>query len=70
MTNNVGVDFVQQLKVQSSAYSAEYGRSGGGQINFVTRGGTTNYHGTLFEFLRNDKLNARSEDQLPFVCRD
>ncbi len=60
MSNNVSVDFVQEVKVQSSGYSAEYGRNAGGQINFVTRSGTTQYHGTLFEFFRNDKLNARS----------
>lgn len=59
MTNNVGVDFLQEVKVQSSGYSAEYGRNGGGQINFATRSGTDHFHGTLLEFFRNDKLNAR-----------
>lgn len=60
MTNNVGVDFVSEVKVTTSGYSAEYGRMGGGQLNFTTRSGTDQFHGTLFEFLRNDKLNARS----------
>ncbi len=59
-TNNVSVDFVREVKVASSAYSAEYGRQAGAAINFTTRGGTEQYHGTLFEFFRNDKLNARS----------
>jgi TonB-dependent Receptor Plug Domain. len=60
MTNNVGVDFVSEVKVATSGYSAEYGRFSGAQMNFTTRGGGNRYHGTLFEFFRNDKLNARS----------
>ncbi len=59
-TNNVGVDFVQEVKVASSGYSAEYGRNAGGQVNFQTRSGTQRFSGTLFEFFRNDKLNTRS----------
>ena len=58
-TNNVSVDFVREVKVASSAYSAEYGRQAGAAINYTTRGGTETYHGTLFEFFRNDKLNSR-----------
>lgn len=60
MTNNIGVDFVSEVKVATSGYSAEYGRFSGAQMNFTTRGGGSHYHGTLFEFFRNDKLNARS----------
>ncbi len=59
ITNNVSVDFVGEVKVASSAYSAEYGRTGGGQVNFSTRRGTSKYHGTLWQFFRNDKLNSR-----------
>jgi len=59
LTNNVGVDFVSEVKIASSGYSAEYGRTGGAQVNFSTRRGTSEYHGTLFEFFRNDKLNSR-----------
>ncbi|MBA3714845.1 MAG: carboxypeptidase regulatory-like domain-containing protein [Pyrinomonadaceae bacterium] len=59
-TNNVGVDFISEVKIASSGYSAEYGRFAGAQINFSTRRGTEEYHGTLFEFFRNDVLNARS----------
>jgi hypothetical protein len=56
--NNVGVDFIQEVSIKSSNFSAEYGRNSGGAINAVTRSGGKNYHGTLLEFFRNDKLDA------------
>jgi hypothetical protein len=52
------VDATQEFKVQSNAASAEYGRFGGGVLNVSTRGGTNQYHGSVFEFLRNNHLNA------------
>ena len=52
------VDSIAEFKVQRSLFSAESGRSGGGQINIVTRGGGDEFHGSIFEFVRNDKLNA------------
>ncbi len=52
------VDSIAEFKVQRSLFSAESGRSGGGQINVVTRGGTDQFHGSAFEFVRNDILNA------------
>ncbi|MGH9842692.1 MAG: carboxypeptidase regulatory-like domain-containing protein [Blastocatellia bacterium] len=60
ISNNVGVDFISEVKVSSSTYSAEHGRFGGAQINFATRRGGKQYHGTLLEFFRNEKMNARS----------
>lgn len=58
--NNVGIDFIQEVKLQTSNFSAEYGRNSGAQINVVTKRGTNNYRGSLFEFVRNDKFDARS----------
>jgi hypothetical protein len=52
------VDSISEFVVQRSLWSAETGRSGGGQINVVTRSGGEKFHGSLFEFVRNDKLNA------------
>lgn len=52
------VDSIAEFKVQRSLFPAESGRSGGGQINIVTRGGGRDYHGSVFEFVRNEILNA------------
>jgi hypothetical protein len=53
-------DALQEFSVIQFSLSAEYGRSGGGTINAVTKSGTNRFHGGLFEFVRNDKFNARS----------
>ena len=52
------VDSIGEFKVLRSLYPAESGRSGGGQINVITRGGGEKFHGSGFEFVRNEKLNA------------
>jgi hypothetical protein len=55
---NANPDMVQEFKVETNNISAEYGRAAGGVFNVVTRGGTNTLHFSLYEFLRNDKLNA------------
>jgi hypothetical protein len=57
---NLGVDAVQQLSVVASNYPAQYGRSSGGIIASSTRSGTDNFHGSVFEFLRNSAFDARN----------
>ncbi len=57
-------DVVQEFQVQTGSYSAEMGGAGGGQINIVTRSGSNNYHGTLYEFHRNGALDARAFNQM------
>jgi hypothetical protein len=52
------VDSIQEFKVLRSLFPAESGSSGGGQINVVTRSGTDKFHGSAFEFVRNEKFNA------------
>lgn len=57
--NNVGVDFIQEVKIQTSNFSAEYGRNSGAQVNVITKRGGNEYRGSVFEFLRNDMFDAR-----------
>jgi hypothetical protein len=51
-------DAVQEFKVETDNYSAEYGRAGGAIINATIRSGTNNYHGVIYDYLRNTDLNA------------
>ncbi|MEI4902552.1 hypothetical protein Q8G48_28855, partial [Klebsiella pneumoniae] len=53
-------DAIGEFKVQTSTYDASYGRNPGANVNLVTKSGTNQYHGTLFEFFRNEDLNANS----------
>ncbi len=52
-------DAIGEFKVQQANYSAEYGETGGGIANFVMKSGTNNFHGTVYDYLKNPVLNAR-----------
>src|SRR5262245_18849669 len=54
----VSVDALQEFRLESSTYAPEFGRTPGGQIAMVTRSGTNQFHGSLFEYFRNDALDA------------
>jgi outer membrane receptor protein involved in Fe transport len=54
------IEAVQEFKIQTSTYSAEFGRNAGAQINLVTKSGTNDFNGTVFEFLRDAALDARN----------
>lgn len=55
-----GVEAVQEVQVVRNTYDTEYGRTGGGVINVTTRGGGPEYHGGIFDYYRNDNLDANS----------
>jgi hypothetical protein len=59
------IDGIQEFKVQTSSYAAEYGRALGSVVNVTTKSGTNQLHGTAFEFVRNEKLDARNFFAVP-----
>jgi hypothetical protein len=54
------IESVQEVQVARNSYDAEFGKSGGGVVSVVTKGGSNDFHGSLFEFLRNDNLDANA----------
>lgn len=54
------IDAIEEFRVETNSYSAEYGRSNGGVIMVNQKSGTNEYHGAMFEFFRNERLNARN----------
>ena len=54
----VSVDAMQEFRIQTSSFAAEFGRTPGGQISIVTRSGTNRFHGALFDYFRNSVLDA------------
>ena len=56
----VSVDAMQEFRIQTSTYAPEFGRTPGGQISIVTRSGTNQFHGTAFDYFRNDVLDANN----------
>lgn len=69
----LGIDAVREFNVVSDAYGAEYGKRMGGQVNVITQSGTNQLHGSVFEFLRNDVLDARNffdQESIPAFRRN
>ncbi len=55
----VSVDALEEFKIQTSTFAPEFGRSPGGQVQILTRSGTNDFHGTFFEYFRNDALDSK-----------
>jgi outer membrane receptor protein involved in Fe transport len=56
----INLDAIAEVRIERNAYSSEYGRNAGAQVNVITKSGTNSFHGSLFEFFRNDLLDARN----------
>lgn len=58
--NSPNLNAIAEFRIENNSYDAATGRVGGGQINLISRSGTNAWHGNVFEYFRNDKLNARN----------
>ncbi len=58
-TNSMSLDSIQEVKLITAGFPAEFGRNSGSQLQIITQGGTNDYHGSVYEFLQNSALNAR-----------
>ena len=58
--SNVGVDFIEEVSIKTANFSAEYGRNSGAAVNVVTRSGANEFHGSVFEYHRNEGLDANN----------
>ncbi len=56
----LGMETIREFRVEANSYGAEFGRSSGGQINVISKSGTNQFHGSLYEFHRNDNFDARN----------
>ena len=59
LVNNVSPDFIKEVKIETSNFSAEFGRTSGPAFNIVTKGGTNQWHGGAIEYARNNDFDAR-----------
>ena len=60
MAQQINLDAIAEVRVLLNSYRAEYGRAGGGQVQIVSKGGTSAYHGNVYHYLRNEALNANN----------
>jgi len=60
MAQQINLDAISEVRVLLNSYRAEYGRAGGGQVQIVSKGGTSTYHGNVYHYLRNEALNANN----------
>lgn len=67
LTVSPSIDAIQEFRVHSTNYSAEFGNQGGAQVNISTKSGSNQFHGAVYEFLRNSVLDARNFFDLPIL---
>ncbi len=60
MAQQINLDAISEVRVLLNTYRAEYGRAGGGQVQIVTKAGTSNYRGNIYEYVRNEAFNANN----------
>src|SRR5438093_10396030 len=60
ITFQPNIESIQEFKVQTNAFSSEYGRNAGIIVNGISKQGTNSFHGSAFEYLRNEKLDAKN----------